>query len=48
LQFAGVPQTTGWISAVSRPKFTILWGRVEDISLLNKCSRFQTCILNSH
>ena len=35
LKFAGVPQTTGWISAVSRPKFTILWGHVEDISLLN-------------
>jgi len=31
-----VPQTTGSISAVSRPKFTILWGHVEDISLLNK------------
>jgi len=26
----------GWISAVSRPKFTILWGHVEDILLLNK------------
>ena len=25
LKFAGVPQTTGWISAVSRPNFTILW-----------------------
>ena len=25
LKFAGVPQTTRWISAVSRPKFTILW-----------------------
>ena len=36
LKFAGVPQTTGWISAISRPKFTILWGHVEDISLLNK------------
>ena len=35
LKFAGVPQTTGWISAVSRPKFTILWGHVEDISLLH-------------
>jgi len=35
LNFAGVPQTTGWISAVSRPKFTILWGHVEDISLLD-------------
>ena len=36
LKFAGVPQTTGWISAVSRPMFIILWGHVEDISLLNK------------
>jgi len=36
LKFARVPQTTGWISAVIRPKFTILWGHVEDISLLNK------------
>jgi len=36
LKFAGVPQTTGCISAVSKPKFTILWGNVEDISLLNK------------
>jgi len=36
LKFAGVPHTTGWISAVSRPKFTILLGHVEDISLLNK------------
>jgi len=36
LKFAGAPQTTGRISAVSRPKFTILWGYVEDISLLNK------------
>jgi len=36
LKFAGVPQTTGSISAVSRPKFTILWGHVEDILLLNK------------
>jgi len=32
LKFARVPQTTGWISAVSRPKFTILWGHVEEIS----------------
>ena len=36
LKFAGVPQTTEWTSAVSRPKFTILWTHVEDISLLNK------------
>ena len=36
LKFAGVPQTTGWISAVSRPKFTILWERVEKALPLNK------------
>ena len=35
LKFAGVPQTTGSISAASGPKFTILWGHVEDILLLN-------------
>ena len=89
LKFAGVPHTTGLISAASGPKFTILWRHVEDILLLSKffpdcryvpslrrysptklcdgaqmaifgdffcvlyfqraaCSRFQTCILNSH
>jgi len=36
LKFGGVPQTTGAISAASRPKFTILWERVEKILLLNK------------
>jgi len=36
LKSAGVPQTTGSISAASGPKFTILWGHVEDILLLNK------------
>jgi len=36
LKFAGVPQTTGSISAASGPKFTILWGHVEDILLLNE------------
>ena len=36
LKFAGVPQTGQPISADSRPKFTILWGHVEDILLLNK------------
>jgi len=36
LKFAGVPTTRQQISAVSRPKFTILWGHVEDILLLNK------------
>jgi len=29
-------QTTGPISAASRPKFTILWGHVGEILLLNK------------
>jgi len=36
LRFAGVPQTTGPISAANLPKFTILWGHLEDILLLNK------------
>ena len=36
LKFGGVPQTGKPISAASRPKFTILWGHVDDISLLNK------------
>ena len=36
LKFAGVPQTRQQISAVSRPKFTILSGHVEEILLLNK------------
>ena len=34
LKFAGMPQTTGPISAVSGPKFAILWGHVEEILLL--------------
>ena len=29
LKFAGVPQTTGSVSAAIGPKFTILWGHVE-------------------
>jgi len=36
LKFAGVPQTTRSISAASGPKFTILWGHVEDTLVLNK------------
>jgi len=35
LKFAGVSQTTGPISAASGPKFTILWGHVEEVLLLN-------------
>jgi len=34
LKLAGVPHTTGPISAASGPKFTILWGHVEEILLL--------------
>jgi len=36
LKFAGVPQTRQQISAVSRPKFAILWRHVEEVLLLNK------------
>ena len=35
LKFAGVPQTRQQISAVSEPKFTILWGHVDEVLLLN-------------
>jgi len=36
LKVAGVPQTLQQISAVSRPKFTVLSGNVEEVLLLNK------------
>jgi len=36
LKLPGVPQTNEMISASSGPKFTILWGHVEEILLLNK------------
>jgi len=36
LKVAGVPKTPERISAASRPKFTILCGHMEEISLLNK------------
>jgi len=36
LKFAGVPQTTGTISAASGPKFTILCRHLEEILLLKK------------
>ena len=36
LKAAGVLQTPETISAASGPKFTILWGHVEEILLLNK------------
>ena len=35
LKVAGVPQTPETISAASGPKFTILWGHVEEVLLLN-------------
>jgi len=36
LKFAGVPETRQQISAVSEPKFNVLWGHVQEILLLNK------------
>jgi len=36
LKFARVPQTRQPISAVNGPKFTILWGHVEEILLFNR------------
>ena len=36
LKVAGVSQTPETISAASRPKFTILWGYVQEIVPLNK------------
>jgi len=36
LKLPGVPQTNETISAASGPKFTILWGHVEEILLLKK------------
>jgi len=39
LKLPGVPQTNERISAASGPKFTILWGHVEEILLLNSFLR---------
>ena len=36
LKSSWVPQTPETISAASGPKFTILWGHVEEVLLLNK------------
>ena len=36
LKLHGVPQTNETVSAASGPKFTILWGHVGEILLLNK------------
>jgi len=45
LKFAGVPQTRQEISAVSRPKFTILSGHVEEVLLFNRFFQIvDTCL----
>jgi len=45
LKFAGVPQTSQQISAVSTPKFTISWGHVEEVSMFtNFFSTVDTCL----
>ena len=41
-KLAGVPQINEAISAASMPKFTILWGHLEEILLLNKF--FSDCL----
>jgi len=45
LKLAGVPQTGKPISAASGPKFTILWGHLEDILLLNNFFRLSIRVL---
>ena len=45
LKLAGVPQTNETISAASRPKFTILWGHLEEILLLNRFFRLSICAI---
>jgi len=44
LKFAGMPQTTGPISAASGPKFTILWERMEKILRLYIFAIVDTCL----
>jgi len=44
LKFAGVPQTTGPILAVSGPKFTILWEHVEETCCLTFFPIVNTCL----
>jgi len=39
LKLAGVPQTNEPILSASRPKFTILWGHLEEILLLSRFFR---------
>jgi len=45
LKLPGVPQTNETISAASGPKFTILWGHVQEILLLNNFFQIvDTCL----
>jgi len=45
LKFTGVPQTSEPISAISGPKFAILWGHVEEIlTLTNIFPIVDTCL----
>jgi len=44
LKFAGVPQTRQQISAISGPKFTMLWGHCEEILLYNCFPTVRTCL----
>jgi len=47
LKFAGVPQTRQPISAVSRPKFTILSGHVEEVLLFKSFFPIvDTCLIS--
>ena len=48
LKVAGVPQTNEKISAANGPKFTILWGHVEEFLLFNKFFfRLSICALDA-
>jgi len=45
-KFAGVPQTMVPISAISEPKFAILWAHVEEILLITSFYRIvDTCLV---
>ena len=44
IKFAGVPQTSELISAVSGSKFTKLWGHVEEILVFNTFFDCDTCL----
>ena len=47
LKLAWVPQTNQTISAANGPKFTILWGHLKEILLLNKFFRLSIYALYS-